>query len=844
MSNTLLSSLIGIYFDDMVNIIKNLDDDLCPELEFKVNFKKNNYDKVKIVESLENILLLRNINYKESHTVDYFIDKERYTTNSEEINVTKTTKKRLLNIKTGEALSNIFDSTISLSSEEDFEMTGANVYKKETGLDNFHELHEEIKSKWNDKASDVVKNWNKDGNGFKRKKARKGFLFFPDVRIDITRVNTMSMSGKSFASNEIEVELLSDITKDSLDRFIETISFVSSSLETICLIRDFNMWTSYPEQKIENYKEFVVGNLSNPRNLKKKDYVWGGLIPYGPQDVLYSVTVKGDGLRKNLVIHHTGIWLVRPKRGLPIAEKITFDFYKKSMDLYKKSMDSHGKFLEPLTNYIGTVIDGELMSDGQYIPFDCLSINGNSKIQKLPHIPSTVEELSQCNNRVSMAKKVCDLVVKYYQIPIFYKKFFSLGKNWQKTISSLEKCEQYLSTFSFPTDGYIFTPINYDYNVKSKGKEDGLLMKPETCKIKPWDRLSIDFYFNSIDKIPMVYDGGKLVSFIGRGKVPFSAENFELPPVFDVTVEMEPLKNEESSNIVMIFRKIREDKGANKLKVALDVWQDINDPIFIDDLKGETFRFNRLFQNRIKTLLLDIIENGSYVLDIGSGNGGDLDKYKNKVSKLFAIDPNEDNMKEFTRRLASLKSKMVTQTLLAGGEESELIIESSARFFSGNNGTIFDKVTVPTNSKQPHLYITMMLSMSFFWKDERMLSSLARTISGVANNHNGQVFFLFYTIEAYETLKFFEKYGSDKVNVGPIKLHLVKDSNMLKLDYPKSIVKKQTEYLVYLEDLSNLLGTEFKYVDTSPTLSKGEFILSPDEINFSSMFIGGFAKLK
>lgn len=407
-------------------------------------------------------------------------------------------------------------------------------------------------------------------------------------------------------------------------------------------------------------------------------------------------------------------------------------------------------------------------------------------------------------------------------------------------VDSLIKCEQYMNNFGRPNDGYIFTPINYKY--RSEGGTS-LHEIPDTCKLKPWEKLSIDFFFSSVDKVPKVYDKGVLVSFLNVDG--FSSENYIIPPFLDITVEMEPVREKDDERVVMVFSRVREDKGANSMKVARDVWRDIQDPIFLSDLRGETFRFNRLFQNKVKSHLIENVTKGSYVLDIGSGNGGDLGKYtKRGVAKLFAVDPNEDNMREFQRRLSNMKTKASVKTLLAGGEESEVVIESSYNFFNDIEPSLF-KSEKAAPSPAPPLYITMMLSLSFFWKSPEMLSGLADTIKKATERHNGNVYFLFYTIEGGRTLEFFDKYGTNDVKVGPVDLRLKPNERILLLDYPNSIVGKQTEYLVNLDDLANLLGVEFNIVDTSPELMEdGEYILSQNEINYSSMYVAGFAKLK
>lgn len=834
----MLASLFAyndIIFDKME---ENFEKDFVPELEYKVDLKTlDSYDQASVVNSFEHILGQHNIHYEKEFSEDFFVNGERYTLFKNTL--TQTTKKRVIDIKVGGEISDLFESKISFSFEKNNIINGKSLYESNVSVrePSFAALHEDVRQIWNDKAEKIVKEWNKNGKGMRRKKNRRSYLFSQFVKIDVTDVNTMSMDGKTSSSKELEVELIADIDKDTLEHFSDAIRFVGNLIETICLIKDYNNWTSFPETKRENYKEFIIGNSSQPRNFKKGDFVWGGLIPIKESGTIYSVTIKSDGLRKNLVIHPSGIWTVRPKRGgAPIADKLGPLVCK-----CKGGAGVHTQFCP--VSYLGSIIDGELMDD-VFIPFDILSYRRNSSVQGLPHLPMNPGDSA----RLLVAKTVCDSISKTYPsspLKILYKKFFSLGKTRDKMVESLVKCEQYMNNFGRPNDGYILTPINYKY--RSEGGSS-LHEIPDTCKLKPWEKLSIDFYFNSVDKIPKVYDKGVLVPFLGIDG--FSSDNYVIPPFLDITVEMEPVRErgERGEGVVMVFSRVREDKGANSMKVARDVWRDIQDPIFLADLRGETFRFNRLFQNGVKSHLIENIVKGSYVLDIGSGNGGDLGKYtKRGVSKLFAVDPNEDNMREFQRRLSNMKTKVTVKTLLAGGEESEIISESSYNFFNNVESNLFKNGDHAPESSPPSppLYITMMLSLSFFWKSREMLSGLADTIKKVTERHNGTVYFLFYTIEGGRTLEFFDKYGTNDVKVGPVDLKLKLDERILLLDYPNSIVGRQTEYLVNLDELAELLGVTFNIVDTSPeAMEDGEYILSPNEINYSSMYVAGFAKLK
>ena len=103
---------------------------------------------------------------------------------------------------------------------------------------------------------------------------------------------------------------------------------------------------------------------------------------------------------------------------------------------------------------------------------------------------------------------------------------------------------------------------------------------------------------------------------------------------------------------------------------------------------------------------------GSTLLDIGSGRGGDLGKWK-RFSKILAVEPSLEHIEELKRRLAShpdLKNKV--RILNAGGEETDKISKAVREFFGDRASNI-----------------SLMLSLSFFWKEKKMFDALSETIT-------------------------------------------------------------------------------------------------------------------
>ena len=696
-----------------------------------------------------------------------------------------------------------------------------------------------------------------------RKKRRTSFLPNPQSRIDLTDVVTIQ-GNKTSNGSEIEVELIG-WPEDDMTGFLETVDWVNKLIQMAQVIGDYNEWITMEEEKPghANYNFLSKGPSPDPRNLKKEDFVWSGLLG-GPYQ--YSITVKGDGVRKNLVIHPSGIWLVRPKRGFPIMDKISPSLSCKC----PKPSGQHSP-LCPMS-FIGTVLDGELFEHSNldstllgddfrigktfFFPFDCMSFRGNWQVQKLNHIPLPDHDPKQ--TRLYLIKLTGNMLNKTFpgSLRCHVKKFFRLGSTWEEMAQGINACALYIDQCGFDNDGYILTPINFRYKpILTKdskvivGPLRILSKSPDICKLKPWDKLSIDVVVKSVDG--RVYVAGdkdptQLVLFTGTARTPFGIENYILPPYLDRVVEMEP-RIAEDGTFYLQFARLRDDKLANGNLIAQDVWKDINDPIYLESLLGLDFKFLRKAMNRIKMDILSKIEVGSNVLDIGSGNGGDLYKFEGRVSHLLAVDPNEENMNEFQRRVKvsnltmgirpegkmsscrgtdSCKATMKIETILGGGEESQRILEKARNFFD---------LSAP-------IVVTSMLSLSFFWSNLDTLIGLARTIAQVVKLSPRASQFIFYTIDGLQVANMFEEAGSDRVQLGPVRMHL-DENNVLELDYPNSIVKKQTEYLVVIDDLVTLLGEELegshRVQFTGLKQPETETILSPDEMVMFSLYLNG-----
>lgn len=610
-------------------------------------------------------------------------------------------------------------------------------------------------------------------------------------------------------------------TVNTLLKFIQDTEVIYSNSEKRQITKDYNTILQKNEnnridsEKLNNYV------LVTARNLKLKDCVYGGLIG---GKINYSITAKADGFRKILMIHSSGIWLLTPP----------FTYNR----IFPGTIQ--------LKQYFGTILDGEnipfsrrrdqsITSKYYYLPFDTMAISGDISIQE-----------SGLFRRLQITEIITSLFPKNSIIFIGKKEFIPLGKTQEEFSQNLELLNSLLENEPFLTDGMMVTPIEAEYNPHSSNfptNEQLLTLHPDTCKIKSWENLTIDLQFirsNLSSETPgnlfmgknMGKGSFKLIQFIGSKFEPFDVSSQVLwtDPFFrNVTdksiIEFAPSKINEK--IVLYPIRIRSDKThPNRDEIAIDVWNQINNPLTIDTLLGKTFELVYQFHKKIKSELFASIPDNVDLIDIGVGRGADL-KHQRRFHKILGIEPNLEFAEECQRRLESDKIWGNKYKLLkCGGEDSDQIISEAISHFGWKNDSV----------RRP-LYITMMLSLSFFWKDPEMLESLARTLTSIKDVYgNNEVYFIFMTIEGVSTMKLIEERG-ESFRLGPITFDFT-PPNIVNIDISTSIkIRNQTEYLVYLDELEHLANLSNLKVNKAV----GEKLLSNDELTFTKLYIYGKA---
>lgn len=384
--------------------------------------------------------------------------------------------------------------------------------------------------------------------------------------------------------------------------------------------------------------------------------------------------------------------------------------------------------------------------------------------------------------RLAVIKGIRESLGEMKGLKIVMKSFRKVGKTRESLASVFGKIASEAKTMKVPTDGVIFTSL---------GSPPWGVSLPPILKWKPWEKLTIDFKIGA---------GGQLLVFDGSANahVPFPVGDLKVHGVPDdvgeKVVELAPVREGDDGSISFTFVRFRGDKvHANSTRTALNVWKDIKNPIPEETLLGQDMSMLFFVTNLMKRDIIGRIPRGAIVVDIGSGRGGDLLKYERQgVAHVIAVEPNGNNRLIMEERLKLMGTKTRWTIVPCGGEDTETIVGSL-------------KQVLPPDADRPIVWVSMMLSMSFFWKDEGTLDSLKETLSAICNLAGGSVSLVFCTVEGQRVKKFL---SAGDINTHTLKMSFTEDPSCgvgikgrVKVDIPGSIVKDQEEYLVDLGDL-------------------------------------------
>ena len=623
---------------------------------------------------------------------------------------------------------------------------------------------------------------------FTRHRTRHRFDLGNDYELDMTEIKVKD--GKIIY--EIELEYVGNIrnfTTDSLEEQIKIfykLIYGSDHIYTHDMIK-YLQDDTYKILGIPLYKV-----LPKARNIKFPDLTYGSIVG---GKVGYVVSHKADGLHKFLVQNKDGLWLVHNDDYNHIHS-----YNYPTTSIY----DTEHSYNYPTTS----IYDTEVLQNGTILVYDCIAFeNKNLMMENLDEREKYIEHILMTEPFVIKLKPNRKLTLENFFIVM------------NEMVDEQE-------TLDFPQDGFIFTPTGqYNYGSdKLPLYKRKLLHHPDICKWKPPNRITIDFRVGMIDGIISlyVYDAAKRVEV--PFDVPLSQDFYTDYNLYDnmiVECIYDPICH------LMTPIKVRYDKKLpNQLDIARSNWNDINDPITIDDLCGNSLTLVTKYQNQIKNMLYGIetiyppieglvIPKNYNLLDIGGGRGGDLSKWeKSGASTIITIEPNQDNLAVLKQRLSGSRLRDHVFAVNAFGEDTKLITQEVHKYVNNVDA------------------VSLMLSLSFFYGAEENLDALVQTII-----HNlaqdGQVLFL--TIDGEKL----EKHLTEPLHLLNTKYTLY-DNKFVRAEIP-GIVGKQWEFLVSIPKLQDKLSPfGIELITSRPATD--ELLLSKEAQQYTSLFTYGYFK--
>lgn len=611
---------------------------------------------------------------------------------------------------------------------------------------------------------------------------------------------------------EIELEVLKIDSMDSLARIVEEIACVLLDTNILYTVRERNSLVDfYNRTLLSNYRPNYKRqpNLSDlplvkPRSLTMFDLSTQKTLINNNGEGTYSLTLKTDGLRKIMVIDQVGLWLVSPisELNLVIRSNIAYavglivdgELIPKES---RTTPDIQSKYMYQIYDGLATHPEGE---SGTY---------ASTAIQKRPH-----------SKRMADVQIIIENLRDFVDdslISIATKQFFG----YANIDEFFQKCEMLLlrqATSSYLTDGLIMVPENDPYMTKN------------VLKWKPLDKLTIDFAIRETEDGYELYSGStetedNLVQFTDNrypnaGKI----QKYEALAGYPTNSVYEFSWDYDSDTFVPY--RSREDKDyPNSMNVARNVFSTIIDRIDEDVITGRSNKLLRRYHNNIKRELLQLTPNTrgeNTLLDLGSGRGGDVNKW-NSYSKIVAVEPDEDNLKELQRRIESSNMTNRVRVVQAKAQDTDKIYREVIDFLG-------DRASA----------VSIFNSLNLINENPETLQHAMDTVTRCLKD-NGMIHVMFLDAKSLlETLRP-SMNTAPEISVLDLKIATIslEGDNKVRFTFPGTIINPegQNEYQVRKDDLISILqprGFTYKFYIADKNL-----LLSSNERALSSLYTYG-----
>lgn len=355
-------------------------------------------------------------------------------------------------------------------------------------------------------------------------------------------------------------------------------------------------------------------------------------------------------------------------------------------------------------------------------PFDALAAGKDALVEDVRGLE--LVERDRIRRIVGLDSTVSSSITLWGSTTIDVSKtyYYPEGSSFYAGILEAEKWERKHPKQHF--DGFIFQPLGAYLNDSKSG---------QPRKWKPVDKMTIDFKAVLVDSQkaeyelltfssrmkkyvrPRLFAKGNKVSPLIHLPMDFSSEYDEDRSVSPNNIVVE-CKFDSNSNSFKIYR-LRPDKPyPNEEGVVKSVFSDIIKPLSLETLKGQNLVIMRKAHNQTKNFLLKNFQGKKAILDLGSGQGGDIKKWAELgISKVYAMEPSSEMQKEFIKRYESLPDD----------QKVEVNLQS---FKAQNTNEIVELLSEEKTKVQG---VSAFFSLTFLGGAKKDIQALGRTVNSV-----------------------------------------------------------------------------------------------------------------
>lgn len=574
---------------------------------------------------------------------------------------------------------------------------------------------------------------------------------YHNVQIDMTIVQ--ERNSKKY---EVEIErkpVDKTLQKDYHKRFFEAINMVYESCylgEVMTLSQKHHIVSKY-NQLLFSDNRYNLLNLSSKYENKPINLKIHNILRNNP-----PVTVKMDGVRAFLLLNKNQAYIFEPKSNLILQYKLDSTFFDSYIDGELRIIYDSNSKIKSIDFYAFDLI----IDNGE----DVRDKNFNERYQRL-------KSLGGINTYASIGPKLTYRIKEYSTENSFYSnskielaRMYSLNTKDADSVDGLiyQSPDQYKNNNTFKWKPVDKMSIDFRLIEMTDDEIEGLNIKDIEDSRLFWvivaggnytvdgegkfyeikDEKQIEIAFedippakrNEIIPIEQFLEpiGKRLCKFEGTEQYPYPGYTILDEPYFlnEITGSISTTYNEKTSFVVephddfvyecvlqgdyFVPVRIRYDKrNPNYIRIAQNVWEDIVKPIHEETLRGEDLRVMRKYHNNAKNdILRSELSPHSTIIDIGSGRGGDLSKWKQaQLSDVLVIEPSQENLNELLERQQYITSD-VNIIKYKGGAEDTTKIKNLIKKHDINPGAI-----------------VTFFSLTFFPENEKKFKSLIDTIN-------------------------------------------------------------------------------------------------------------------